>query len=567
MEIEKPARVKRKVSQIRPITSVNQVGKLLDVRELILIFILCIKIESKTRSKLFMDACNLAQQGHYEKAKTLFLGIDTNCREYGRAQYLLGCACNKLDEYKQAISAFTKAVQNLKEMIPVELFYQEGIAHWKLGACEDAIKSFSRFIRETEEENAHNGYLSRALVYGSMDHYEKALSDLNKANEHEEHRTTYSLCCRGRIFAHLGQYENAKKDFQAASYINPQDFQSHLQLGIIYSELGQYSRALKEFDRASHYSPDNNNNRAEICFRQALIYHSLKDFDTATEKLVEAVNRNPKHARACFRLGRAYIAAGNYSKALEVLNTAHTLAPHDKDIIYELSILHERVDRSKLALYEKRRAFGLQTLEPSREETSDPEKQIVDDGPTSSQPTSLPPSVEARRYVNLHLKSAIEQEESLPMAVNHLASYYKILEEYKLAFDSGKCPEAQAFLALCQEAQQDFVGACDSMNKLYDELQNNPNAYRLWRDNLNELKKDKELERLVIHRYVVIERIQRNISDIQKDHEEFKNDPSKNRKHFYDTLRRRLNQTLVAFSVAGCSTSIVAHNLKGSISK
>jgi tetratricopeptide (TPR) repeat protein len=529
-----------------------------------------------SRSEVFADACNLAQQGHYEEAKTAFLRVESDCQEYSKAQYLLGCACNKLNEYneyKQAIAAFDLAIQSFKTnevIIPVDLFYQKGLAHWKVGTYDDAIKNFSTFIRKKGKEDAYNGYLSRALVYCSMGHYEEALSDLNQANEDRENQTAYSLCCRGRTLAHLGQYEKAKEDFQAASHIDPQDFQSHLQLGIIYSELGEYSQALDQFNRALESVSMSKHNRAEAFFRQALVYQSLGHSDKATSMLLDAVALNPKHARAYFRLGRAYLAEGKYAAALEALNTAQTLAPHDRDIVYELGTLHERAERLNLALHERRRALGLHQAELPRLETPDSEKPILEGTPTPSPPRSPSPSIDRRRPMNPHLASALEQEELLPVIENRLASYYKTLEEYKLAIASGECPEARVFMALCQEAGNDFVDASDSMEQLYDDLQNDPDAYKSWLDCLKEFKNNKDLEKLspfVAHRYFVMERIQANLTDIANDHESFENDSSQNRKLFYDTLRKRLGQSLVAFSVAGCDVSVVAHNLKGPLSK
>ncbi|CAF3499941.1 unnamed protein product [Rotaria sp. Silwood1] len=216
-------------------------------------------------------------------------------------------------------------------------------------------------------------------------------------------RTTCELgkLRRGRTFAHVGQYEKAKEDFQRASRIAAHDFQSHLQLGIAYSELEQYSEALKEFNDALDSQPQSQHSRAEVFFRQALVYQSLGDSNRAKSKLLDALVLNPKHARAYFRLGRMYLAESKYLDALETLNTAHKLAPHDKDVIYELGSLHERAERFNIALHERRRAFGLQKSEPSL-----PEDAVSVPENTSTRPSSA--IINKERPMNLDLLSVIK---------------------------------------------------------------------------------------------------------------------------------------------------------------
>ncbi|CAF1254196.1 unnamed protein product [Rotaria sp. Silwood1] len=550
MEVESPRQDESRTSQILPPSSTNQ------------------DMSRAPVSNLFVDACSLARMGQYEKAKTAFLHVEQHSDEYGKAQYLLGCACNKLDEYdeyKEAIGAFNKAIEfftKLGRNIPIDLYYEIGFAQWKIGANKDAIKSFSKFIRKKGTEDTHYGYLSRALVYCTMGHYKEALSDLNKANENQENQTTYSLCWRGRTFAHLGQYEKAKEDFQRASRIRAQDFQSYLQLGIVYSELGQYSEALEQFNYALESQPQNQHNRAEVFFRQALVYQFLGDSNQATNKLHDSLRLNPKHARAYFRLARMYLAENNYLDALETLNTAHKIAPHDKDIIYELGSLHERVERFNIALHERRRAFGLQKSEPS---LSDETVSVSEN--TSTRPPSS--TVDKEKSMNPRLLSALKQEELLSVAENFSVSYHKILETYQLAIDKDNCPEARTLMALCQESQKDFSDALDSMEKFCNEYLTDPNAKQSWRNFLKQFKTERDSgreSRLVTHRYTVLKRIAKNLIDIENDHTLFKSDPSGNLRIFYDALRRRLGQSLVAFSMTGGDTSIVAHNLKGSLS-
>ncbi|CAF4975181.1 unnamed protein product, partial [Rotaria sp. Silwood1] len=395
-----------------------------------------------------------------------------------------------------------------------------------------------------------------------MGHYKEALLDLNKANENQENQTTYSLCWRGRTFAHLGQYEKAKEDFQRASRIHAQDFQSYLQLGIVYSELGQYSEALEHFNYALESQPQNQHNHAEVFFRQALVYQFLGDSNQATNKLHDSLLLNPKHARAYFRLARMHLAENNYLDALEALNTAHKIAPHDKDIIYELGSLHERVERFSVALHERRRAFGLQKSEPS----------LLEETVSMSENTSIrPPSstVGKEKSMNHYLLSALREEELLSVAENFSVSYHKTLETYQLAIDNGNCPEARTLMALCQESQKNFIDASYSMEIFCNEYLTDPNAKQSWRNFLKQFKngEDPVLGRsLAAHRYTVIERIDKNLIDIENDHTLFKSDPSGNLRIFYDALRRRLGQSLVAFSMTGGDTSIVAHNLKGSLS-
>lgn len=478
------------------------------------------------------------------------------------------------EHFENSAEAFDKAIEEFQkrnEDIPCELFYKKAFTHWMLEHYDTAIANFTEFIKSenNESKKVQSGYLSRGLVYCDVHQYDKALMDLDKANQRAEYQTAYSLCSRGRVLALLRRYEDSEKDFHAALRIDAHDFHDHLQIGIAYSELGKFENAIAAFDIASKLKPMHDRDHAEICFQKAFAYRSLGNIEEAIRNLLESIDRYPEHVRAYLSLGRIYLSKGDYSKALENLNQAHEIAPWNSVVIYELANVHEQAERLELALHSRKQALGVvsQTAPKlARSEVFHASFESIE--PEAPGPANVNSILKPSRQGMEYLKKGFELEQQLPFSSNRLEIYRQIIKQYEKAFDKGDCPDAYVHMSIFQENQQNFVDSFYSMDAFIKELKTNRENLKILSDSIEELKCIQEKEkynRYMEQRILELKCKIKCIEKFEKGRDLYQTDEESNLKNFYETLSRTLQQCFTAFHVSTCPVEIISHNLEGPV--
>jgi tetratricopeptide (TPR) repeat protein len=147
----------------------------------------------------------------------------------------------------------------------------------------------------------------------------------------------------GKLLYDMGKYEAARRSFERAVQLSPQDPQANYLLGFVYMMLGRESWTLAAWRKAVELAPNSHSLRydlgyiyvrrgrydlaaveftkvlenwpddVETNFMLGLCYKELMEPTKSITLLEKVLRRNPRHAQALFYLGACYLQVGNTS--------------------------------------------------------------------------------------------------------------------------------------------------------------------------------------------------------------------------------------------------------------
>jgi tetratricopeptide (TPR) repeat protein len=121
--------------------------------------------------------------------------------------------------------------------------------------------------------------------------------------------------------ANEGKTEEAIQEYRAALGEDPEDFQSHNNLGALYVSLGRYTDAIREYEEALRLEPG----KAEILSNLGIAWFQIGKTDEAMKLFARALAINPEcvqaynnRASALERLGRGEEAIADYRRVAAI---------------------------------------------------------------------------------------------------------------------------------------------------------------------------------------------------------------------------------------------------------
>lgn len=216
--------------------------------------------------------------------------------------------------YQSALEALDKAEENGENIRLIER--ARGIAYMGLTDYGSAIEAFEAALAESrgliqDVDFDLNYYL--AAAYTKNMEYTKAeeIYDAVLALRPEA-EDAYFL--RGNVRMHLGNYNDAIKDFEKVIEMDPQNYDRLIE---IYQVLDFYGcgNIGQEYLRAALASNDKQMDK----YDSGRIYYYLGEYQDAYLALEEAKEKGS--AESCLYLGRAYEATGDYNYAANVYSS------------------------------------------------------------------------------------------------------------------------------------------------------------------------------------------------------------------------------------------------------
>ena len=213
----------------------------------------------------------------------------------------------------------------------------------------------SGFIRDNQQTPFTIG-----KYYFSRGEYDKAIIEFEKSIESDPDHTE-SYYCLGQCYLQKGIIEyNNKNIFKAYSLYrkanklaeqvipqyeqiiedNPEDLNSYLKLGYIYETrsivpfVNDYDKALKYYLKALTLDAVSESKNKGIYIylntRVGSIYYHMKDYSQAIEYLERAEKISPHNVETIYYLGLSYDKIGEIEKAREFLSRVIELAPQSE---------------------------------------------------------------------------------------------------------------------------------------------------------------------------------------------------------------------------------------------
>jgi tetratricopeptide (TPR) repeat protein len=193
------------------------------------------------------------------------------------------------------------------------------------GEYAAAVEALEYIVGE-DTSNAEAAF-ALGLAYFNAGQYEKAREAFENSLELDSGRAAAVHHNLGALAYQVGEMQEAVKEFQAALEADPDDPDTHYQLGATYltmaqptaegqqPDMGLLEQARQELERALELAP----NKPEALVGLGNYYMVMNQFPEAIEKLELAVEENPTMREALFALGRAYAVNGQIARAKETL--------------------------------------------------------------------------------------------------------------------------------------------------------------------------------------------------------------------------------------------------------
>ena len=193
------------------------------------------------------------------------------------------------------------------------------------GEVDAALKALETAVKQ-EPQNAE-AYFLLGVAYFKTGAYEKAREAFNETLDLDPERAAAVHHNLGALAIQVEDLDTAVTEFKTALEIEPDDPDTHYQLGAAYllqslptDETTAPSQdklvlAREEFERAWELAPG----KAEVLVGLGNVHLLEGNLAQATEVLEQAVTTAPEMPEALFALGRLYALTNNFDGAREML--------------------------------------------------------------------------------------------------------------------------------------------------------------------------------------------------------------------------------------------------------
>ena len=262
------------------------------------------------------EAHNRAGESYYEDGQ-----YELAIAEYDKAiriepKYCLpyanrGAAHYFLEQYEHALKDYDKAI----ELAPLEKnaadgYHLRGAVFLKLGQYQQAIPEYDKAIQLNPDHAM--AYNHRGHSYRELGQYAKADADEAKG---------YSILgleppngeLQGRQFLLWPDNSSGPTVTEPAPDSNPKEnSDSHLNSALSFLENEQYESARRQFNMAIRLNPDN----ANAFYNRGVLHSKLKQYQAAISDFTKVIRIDPDNANAFYIRGMSYWDAGEYQTAL-----------------------------------------------------------------------------------------------------------------------------------------------------------------------------------------------------------------------------------------------------------
>jgi len=258
--------------------------------------------------------CNIAaNEGMMGQTDSALMHDSTAIRinpGYARAYNLRGHLYESINKFPEAITYYTRAIDNYKGDDPKMISYwYTDLADAKSNnqQLKEAINDYSLALKL----NPDNGvaYWNRGGAYHRHQDYELAAADYSKAmNYYKDDKENLSKLYEDRARDELGQslLTDAIKDDSVAITLDANNKSAHFDLADAYTQNGDYQKAIDEYRITLTFEKNNKKLNAVLYFQIATNEYFLKEFDKVIADCTASIAMDPNYSSAYFYRGKVY---------------------------------------------------------------------------------------------------------------------------------------------------------------------------------------------------------------------------------------------------------------------
>lgn len=191
----------------------------------------------------------------------------------------------------------------------------------------DDLDSAIKYAVTTDVEMRYAIYALRSECFAALKRYAHALPEANEALKLEP-TSTPMLKLRGDIHYDLGNYDQAKADYNKLLRMQPRSIEAYFGLALIAAKENNHGLAADYMQKAIDLSSGNSN----IYVRTAKVKEQLGDYNGAVDDLLMAIASDANNTNALPALVK--LANSNYSAVMAGLSSAIHQAPRQALFYY-----------------------------------------------------------------------------------------------------------------------------------------------------------------------------------------------------------------------------------------
>ena len=225
-----------------------------------------------------------------------------------------------------------------------------GIVLWIMGRAKEAIEA----LEEVKTRKAACYYLGKC--YEGLGDYEKALELLEKARKEDTEEIDLEFDIVG-VRRKAGQTKEALKKVEqlAKAHLSKEDeAEVHYLWGYCMEDMGEYAEVVSHYERALELNPEH----AEALFRLAYNYDLEGEDAKAVEYYERCKNLSPSYTNVLINLGTLYEDRGEYEKAVACFESVLRAEPN-----HPRAGLYLKDAKSSLYMYYDEEKLRAQTKE------------------------------------------------------------------------------------------------------------------------------------------------------------------------------------------------------------
>ncbi len=249
-------------------------------------------------------------------------------------------------QYQCALEEFAKLEEgDTSDDTAAVVTARKGLTLFYLGRIRESVDQLEKCVKQfprSAEAMCYRGELEAATAdeAGAIESYFKK----SLAIDSNYVEAWYQLA---RFYMNRGDYPRGRSCLLKVLEIEPLNIKTHARLGMAYYYLNEPELAKKSYQTALTLNPDDYNTHYNL---GELYFTKYEDNASALVEFKKALTGNPSHGEAHFRIGVICLGNNMTKEAIDHLEKARVASPTNIRILLQLGVAYEKLELKDEAL-------------------------------------------------------------------------------------------------------------------------------------------------------------------------------------------------------------------------